>query len=199
MATHRNDRHIDDDRARSKHSTSAPDETWRQAKHPKVRLAGGYGSPVHSTLVPVPIGCWLASLVFDVASWIGGPVQALYVGSYWLIAIGVVVAVAAAVFGFLDLLQVPAGTHVQRIGLVHMGLNLTATTLYLGSFLLRWAWPPPVSGGVPVGLVALSGAAFALLAVSGHLGGRLAYRYGVRVADELAQREGYDTDTNEDR
>jgi hypothetical protein len=34
-------------------------------------------------------------------------------------------------------------------------------------------------------------AARAGLAVSGWLGGRLAYRYGVRVADEATQVEGY--------
>jgi hypothetical protein len=30
-----------------------------------------------------------------------------------------------------------------------------------------------------------------VLAVSGYLGGKLAYRYGVRVADEATQAEGY--------
>jgi uncharacterized membrane protein len=44
---------------------------------------------------------------------------------------------------------------------------------------------------VAVGLVALSVVALALLGVSGWLGGQLAYRYGVRVADEASQAEGY--------
>jgi uncharacterized membrane protein len=34
-------------------------------------------------------------------------------------------------------------------------------------------------------------AAWSRLAVSGWLGGRLAYRYGVRVADEATQAQGY--------
>jgi uncharacterized membrane protein len=33
--------------------------------------------------------------------------------------------------------------------------------------------------------------ALAALAVSGWLGGKLAYRYGVRVADEATQARGY--------
>jgi uncharacterized membrane protein len=37
----------------------------------------------------------------------------------------------------------------------------------------------------------LSLIAIALLGVSGWLGGKLAYRYGVRVADEETQSEGY--------
>jgi uncharacterized membrane protein len=44
---------------------------------------------------------------------------------------------------------------------------------------------------VAVGLIAVSVVALALLAVSGWLGGQLAYRYGVRVADEATQAEGY--------
>jgi uncharacterized membrane protein len=145
---------------------------------------------VHPLLVPVPIGAWLSSLVFDVASRAGGPGGVLYTGSYWLIAIGVAVALTAAMIGFLDLLQVPAGTHALRIGLVHMGLNLTVITLYIGNFLLRWVWAPD-GNGVPAGLIVLSGIAFGLLSVSGHLGGTLAYRYGVRVASESTQRKGY--------
>jgi hypothetical protein len=34
----------------------------------------------------------------------------------------------------------------------------------------------------------------AALGVSGFLGGKLAYRYGVRVADESTQAEGYTPD-----
>jgi uncharacterized membrane protein len=41
----------------------------RQAKQPvSAALAGPYGHPLHPLLVTVPIGAWLASLVFDVAS-----------------------------------------------------------------------------------------------------------------------------------
>ena len=39
--------------------------------------------------------------------------------------------------------------------------------------------------------VVLSVVALVLLALSGWLGGKLAYRYGVRVADETTQEEGF--------
>ena len=42
-----------------------------------------------------------------------------------------------------------------------------------------------------VGQIVLSAAALAFLGVSGFLGGMLAYRYGVRVAAETDQAEGY--------
>lgn len=40
--------------------------------------------------------------------------------------------------------------------------------------------------------LALTMVTLALLGVSGWLGGRLAYRYRVRVADEGTQRQGYE-------
>jgi uncharacterized membrane protein len=44
---------------------------------------------------------------------------------------------------------------------------------------------------VTVAAFVLSAVALALLGVSGWLGGLLAYRYGVRVADEAEQASGY--------
>ena len=42
-------------------------------------------------------------------------------------------------------------------------------------------------GAVPAGPMVLSIVALVVLAVSGYLGGKLAYRYGVRVAGETTQ------------
>ena len=163
---------------------------WRTAKRPRSPVAGPYGRPLHPALVTVPIGTWFGSLVFDVASRTKGPAESLANGSTWLSAVGLAAAAPAAGLGFLDLLQVPAGTRTMRLGVTHMWLNLTAVTLNLGGLVIRLHRTPD-GRGVPTSLIGLSGAAFALLAVSGHLGGRLAYQYGVRVADEWAQREGY--------
>jgi hypothetical protein len=43
--------------------------------------------------------------------------------------------------------------------------------------------------GVAIGLIILSGVALGVPTVSGWLGGQLAYRYGVRVAEESTQAE----------
>ena len=43
----------------------------------------------------------------------------------------------------------------------------------------------------PLGPLLLSVAGLAVLGVSGSLGGRLAYRYGVRVVDEATQATGF--------
>ncbi|MGW7528366.1 DUF2231 domain-containing protein [Streptomyces sp. NPDC054783] len=166
----------------------------RQAKQPvSGALAGPYGHPFHPILVTVPIGAWVCSLVFDVSSRIVHRPAFLAHGSAWLIAVGVLGALAAACVGFLDLFAIPAGTPAFRTGLVHMGLNLVVTAAYAAGFAWRQGGGYPEGHGVGYGQLALSAVALAALGVSGHLGGKLAYRYGVRVAEESVQAEGYRT------
>jgi uncharacterized membrane protein len=158
------------------------------AKRPVTPLAGRYGHPIHPVLVAVPIGAWIASIVFDIASHIVDNPGFLAQGSRWLIAVGVLGALVAAAFGFLDLLAIPTGTRAFRIGLTHMSINLVVTGAYIVGFFWRsGAGPGPVGWGQ----LALSAVSLAALAVSGYLGGELAYRYGVRVADEATQARGY--------
>jgi len=72
----------------------------RQAKQPvSAALAGPYGHPYHPVLVTVPIGAWVASMVFDIASQLVGNPAFLAQGSVWLIATGVIGALAAATTG----------------------------------------------------------------------------------------------------
>ncbi|MEU1707571.1 DUF2231 domain-containing protein [Streptomyces sp. NPDC005706] len=162
-----------------------------QAKQPvSAVLAGPYGHPFHPMMVTVPIGAWAGSLVFDIASHGVADPQFLSRGAMWLIALGVIGALAAAMVGFLDLFAIPAGTRAFRVGLIHMTLNLLVTASYIGNFLWRHAGAGP-SGSVDAGPLTLSACAFAVLGASGWLGGKLSYRYGVRVADEATQAEGF--------
>lgn len=165
-------------------------EDLQQAKRPvSAVLAGPYGHPLHPVLVNVPIGAWVAASVFDFASHLVHGPGALARGAWWLIAIGVLGALAAALIGFLDLLAIPPHTPVFRTALVHMGLNLTLTGGYVGGFL--WRRAEGVAGPVPWGPLALSLVCLAVLGLSGFLGGKLAFQYGVRVADEATQADGY--------
>ena len=157
-------------------------------------LAGPYGHPFHPILVTVPIGAWVASLVFDVASRFADEPGPLTDGSMWLIAVGVVGAVAAASIGFLDFFSIPPGTSAHRTALAHMSLNLVVTAAYGAGFL--WRHSATADGAVGPGQIALSVVSLVGLAISGSLGGRLAYRYGVRVADEATQADGFTTSTD---
>ncbi|MEU9440864.1 DUF2231 domain-containing protein [Streptomyces sp. NPDC048304] len=169
-------------------------ESQLQAKRPvSASLAGPYGHPFHPILVTVPIGAWVTSLVFDIASHVVHRPGFLTQSSEWLIAVGVIGALLAAMVGFLDLFAIPAGTPAFRTALVHMTLNLLVTAAYVVNFL--WRHGDYAGGGsVGMGRLVLSAISIAALAVSGFLGGKLAYRYGVRVADEATQAEGYTSD-----
>ncbi|MGV9678735.1 DUF2231 domain-containing protein [Nocardia sp. NPDC003482] len=166
-------------------------EDMRQAKRPvSAALAGPYGHPFHPILVTVPIGAWIASVVFDIGSHIVDEPATLARGAQWLIAIGVLGALAAAAIGFLDLFAIPGGTRAFRIGLIHMSLNLVVTVVFALGFWWRTAGTG-VDGAVGAGPLTLSIVALVLLGVSGYLGGMLAYHFGVRVADENTQAEGF--------
>ena len=164
----------------------------RPAKRPVTGLAGPYGHPLHPALVTLPIGAWAGSLVFDVASHVVDDPAFLVQGSRWLIALGVLTALAAAMAGFLDLFAIPGGTRAFRVALIHMALNRVVVTSYTVNFLLRPTPGPDAVDGVGAGYIAASAVTFAVLGVSGLLGGELAYRYGVRVADEDTQASGFE-------
>ncbi|MFB9689343.1 DUF2231 domain-containing protein [Amycolatopsis plumensis] len=160
-----------------------------QSKQPvNAVLAGPYGHPFHPILVTVPIGAWVSSLVFDIGSLIVDDPGYLARGALWLIAIGVIGALAAALVGALDLLAIPRGTRAFRTGLTHMSLNLAVTAAFVAGFFWRRTTD---EGPVEAGPFVLSIVALLALGVSGYLGGKLAYRYGVRVAAEATQAEGY--------
>jgi uncharacterized membrane protein len=163
------------------------------AKRPTTVLAGQYGHPLHPALVAVPIGAWTSSVVLDVASrYLGSPTSAATAAhaAWWLLALGILGALAAASIGFLDLVAIPPGTRAWRLGLLHMSCNLSATALFAVAWYVRRDDVAPLSG-TSWGHVLLSLVALGLVGAGGFLGGELAYRYGVRVADEGTQAAGF--------
>jgi uncharacterized membrane protein len=139
------------------------------------------GHPIHPMLVSIPIGLFVFSLVADIAARFGWgeawPAVALY-----CMGGGIVGALLAAIFGFVDLMSI-TDEKVKRIGLSHMAINLVVVTLYVVNFALRWQGQPV--DGIPF---ALSVIAIVLLLVSGWLGGHMVYVHGVAVGSAGAQR-----------
>jgi uncharacterized membrane protein len=160
----------------------------QRSKHPKSPLAGPYGHPMHPTLVTIPIGAWTASLIFDVVALFGSNDAPFLVGAQWLVGIGILGALAAAVFGLMDFMTLAQGTAAHRTAIIHMSLNLTAAALFTISFFLRLGDDKQEFSLVPF---ILSVVGYAVVGASGYLGGKLAYHYGVRVADETTQSEGF--------
>jgi uncharacterized membrane protein len=161
------------------------DRMEARAKDPVTPVAGPYGHPLHPLLVTVPIGAWVASLVFDIIARSANDPSAYALGAKALIGVGIVGALAAAVFGFLDLLTIPGRTKAQKTAITHMILNVTVLVLFVVNFAMRSSAKP--SGGE----IVLTVIALAMLAVSGWLGGRMTYRYGIRVARERDQLDAF--------
>jgi uncharacterized membrane protein len=158
------------------------------AKRPAFAAAGPYGHPFHPLLVTLPIGAWVSSLIFDIVARIGDDETVFSRGAYWLIGIGIVGAAVAAIFGLMDLLTIPRGTRAARTALTHMGLNVVVLVLFIVSYVLRRADDGETAETTPFVISIL---ALLLLSVSGWLGGKMAYRYGVRVADQQTQAQAY--------
>jgi uncharacterized membrane protein len=153
-------------------------------------LAGPEGHPFHPFVVPVPIGAFVSSLIFDILTWTQADgLPYLVDGAFWLIGIGLIGTLLAAVFGVLDLRAMPRRTRPFSIAMSHLTLNAGAAVL----FIIGYAW----RAGDHVeldktrwGQLVLSAVAVALLLVAVWLGQTLTYRYGRRVTRVADQADG---------
>ena len=136
--------------------------------------------PIHPMLVPLPIGMWILSLACDIiAAFSANPATWKIVALYAMVG-GIIGALAAAVFGLIDLLSLP--DEVRSTAIAHMSINLTIVVLFVINAWVRIASADAGAGSA--WLVWLSVIAIALLVVSGWLGGKMVYRYGVAVDTE---------------
>lgn len=136
------------------------------------------GHPVHPMLVVFPLGLLATAVVFDVISIARNSGYWSEI-AFWMITAGIIGGLAAAVFGLVDFLAIPAGTRARWIGICHGVGNVVVVALFAGSWWLRR--PDPAAPG---GLAhALSLAAVGLALVTGWLGGELVDRLGVGVDD----------------
>jgi uncharacterized membrane protein len=132
------------------------------------------GHPIHPMLVPIPIGLWVFSLVCDLIQAAGSTNAAWSTVALYTMGGGIVGALLAAVPGLIDLLSLPPGP--RRTALTHMAINLTVVALYVINF-----WMRPAAPEGPGNLIWLSVIAIGLLLISGWLGGKMVYVYGIAV------------------
>jgi uncharacterized membrane protein len=137
------------------------------------------GHPIHPMLIVLPLGLFIAAVVFDgVHVWLESPSFSL--AAYWNIAAGIVGGLLAAVFGFIDWLAIPSGTRAKRLGLLHGGGNVVVVILFSLAWLSRG---DAINHAASSTIFAMEIAALALGAVAGWLGGELVDRLGVGVDD----------------
>jgi len=132
------------------------------------------GHPIHPMLIAFPIGFFVGAVVCDI-------ILAVTHNSFWpamsvaLIGFGIVGALVAALFGFIDYATAPMPAEVKATATRHMVLNLLAVVIFAVAFWLRLGDNVSTTG------IVLTVAGVLVLAVSGWLGGHLSYHYGVGV------------------
>ena len=136
------------------------------------------GHPIHPMIVPIAIGGFILSFIFDVVCIASGNVTPWATVAYYTMIGGIVGALAAAVFGFVDLFSLPAGA-TKRVGVTHMVINLAVVGLFICNAWLRAGITDHASTGTPFFLSLIG---VALLAISGWLGGKMVFEAGVGVS-----------------
>jgi uncharacterized membrane protein len=141
------------------------------------------GHPLHPMLVPIPITCFVGTLLTDVAYACTADRQ-WAVFSSWLLAAGLVGAALAAVAGVIDFL---GERRIRRLkaAWIHAVGNVTAVVLSLINLFVhsRDAW----TSVVPWGLI-LSAIVVLILLVTGWNGWEMVYRHGVGIRPRAEDR-----------
>jgi uncharacterized membrane protein len=135
-----------------------------------------FGHPIHPIIVIFPIAFLSGVAGTDLGYWLTrGEFWAQ--ASIWLLGVGLLSGVAAAVIGMFDFIRIPRARNRQA-GWLHMVLNVAVLVLSIGNFALRLA--NPETSILPTGLI-LSWVVATLLLVSGWYGGELMFRHKVGI------------------
>jgi uncharacterized membrane protein len=132
--------------------------------------------PLHVMLVPVPIVCFLATLVTDIVYWQTAAMQWANI-SAWLLVIGLLFAVLAATAGLIDFFSEPLIRNLRAAWIHGLG---NAAVIVLSIFNALIHTRDAYTSVVPSGLI-LSALVVAILLVTGWNGWTMVYRHGVGV------------------
>lgn len=138
--------------------------------------------PIHPMLVPLPIGAFFLALLGDVLH-LSGRDPFWYRFAFVAIAVGIVTALLAALFGAIEYFGVKMSAAGGRIATWHGLLNVTAVVLYAVSWWLRRQDAALGNERFPL-VFGLAVVGFLILGVSGWLGGNLAYVHKVGVVEK---------------
>jgi uncharacterized membrane protein len=137
------------------------------------------GRPLRSMLVPVPIVCFVATLVTDIVYWQTAAMQWANF-SAWLLAIGILFAILAAAAGLVDFCSEPRVRQLRAAWIQLLGnLAVLIVSVFNAMIHARDAF----TSVVPTGLL-LSALVVVILLVTGWNGWTMVYRHGVGVRQE---------------
>jgi uncharacterized membrane protein len=141
------------------------------------------GEPVHPMFVHYPIALWTTSVLTDVIFYFFRNASLVLISKF-LIATGIVGAIAAAIPGLVDWTGITQPA-VKKIATRHLVLNILALVLFAVSLYLRMRnyGAPLVGFHLKIPFV-ISVVGWLLLAISASLGGKLVYEHRMGVNEE---------------
>jgi uncharacterized membrane protein len=137
------------------------------------------GHPLHPMLVPIPIACFVGTLLTDLAYWKTANLQWAVMSS-WMLTIGLIVALFAVIAGFVDFLGDRRIRDLQAVW-IHAGGNAVALILSIVNAFVHSR--DGYSSVVPTGLI-LSALVVLILLVTGWEGWAMVYRHRVGVSEK---------------
>jgi uncharacterized membrane protein len=127
-------------------------------------------------LVPIPIVCFVGTLITDIVYWQSGAMLWANI-SAWLLLVGLIVSLVAAPAGMIDFFGDPRIRELRAAWIHGIG-NATALILSIFNCLIHTR--DAYTSVVPTGLI-LSALVVVILLVTGWNGWALVYRHGVGV------------------
>jgi uncharacterized membrane protein len=136
------------------------------------------GHPLHPMLVPIPIACFVGTLLTDIAYWQTANMQWANF-SAWMLTVGLVVALLAVIAGFIDFLGDRRIRDLRAVWIHAIGNAIALVLAIVNAFIhSRDAY----TSVVPTGLI-LSALTVLILLVTGWMGWEMVYRHRVGVAE----------------
>jgi nitrite reductase/ring-hydroxylating ferredoxin subunit/uncharacterized membrane protein len=135
-----------------------------------------FGHPLHPAITDVPITAWILAAIFDII-WLISPTHNAWAayGAFVTVIVGLLGALGAIMTGFTDWSDSYGAE--RRIGLNHSIFNVTATILYIVSFILRLLAGP--GDGIAAAIIGFVGLATVIYA--SYLGGEMVFGKGTGV------------------
>jgi len=138
-----------------------------------------FGHPIHPMLVPVPIVCFVGTLVTDIVYWRTAEMQWANF-SAWLLTIGLLVSILVVIAGLTDFLGDRRIRSLRQAWIHGVGNAVALVLAIVNAFVhSRDAY----TSVVPTGLV-LSALVVLILLVTGWNGWDMVYRHGVGLRVE---------------
>jgi uncharacterized membrane protein len=139
------------------------------------------GHPSHPMFVHFPSALLPSALIFDVLSRLDADLTFTR-AAFYNIALGLSVAVGAAITGLVDYLPMVGGSRKKVLGTRHLIAQVSAVSLFSLSLLLRALDFDATQ--TPILPLALAAAGTLAIVIGNYFGGTLVYRQGMRVSTD---------------